>query len=519
MRFDKKKNFYVALYLLVLVGVSALQFVPPHILSYKMVHFLQYILYVLLILGWATFSSARLYHPQLRVYHSLLIFCFMLELFFRGLRHIVFMGILPWERVFWYWYYVPELATPLLSWYMTQYIGRKEGYRVDRRIFLTLIPYAALCLGILTNDHHGLAFILDKTTSSLARDHRVSYLYVVAQIWLFFFAVLAVVRLYRVCKAAGLRTYVWPPALIVLFGAVYMVLYTMNRSMRGVGFIEARAMFFSVTIGVWESCLSTGLVPNNRFYDRFFNASHIPMEILDEKLRVRFQSAGAKDTEEALSLRHYRTMTFPIRGGSVRWKEDVTESERVARELKKTNAQMEEANRRLALQAKVKLDTTRAEERSRLYDAAILTVEKQMREVEERLKACASLSGESLRDMLAMVCVPASYIKRRSNLMLIAEDAETLPLQELHFCLRETVEALALIPVGTHYETRIDTDRRIGVQTIMETYDAFESLVEEMLPRLEQISITLVSDEREASLCLWMGGEDLPRIERRWVLC
>lgn len=518
MRVDRRNLLYPILYLVILAGANALHLVPPHILSYQMIHLLQYMIYVLLILGWATTVSARLYHPQIRIYHGLLIVCFMLELFFRGMRHIVFMGILPWERIFWYWYYVPELAIPMISYFMTQYIGRKEGYRIDKRIFLVLIPYALLSIGILTNDHHGLAFIIDKTASSLARDHRVSYLYVVAQVWLFFFAVLSIIRLYRVCKAAGLKAYVWPPALIVLFGAAYMVLYTLNRSTMGVGFIEARAMFFTITIGVWESCLSMGLVPNNRFYDRFFDASDIPMEILDDKGNVRFISAGeragiAKDTDRA-----FRTREYPIPGGSVRWQEEITDNLRVAKQLEKANAELDGANKRLARQARVKLDTTRAEARTRLYDSALLAVERQLSMVEERLKACRTLTGEARRDMLASLCVPASYIKRRSNLILISEATQSLPVQELHFCLREIHEALALIPIGTHYESDIASAVNVPTRFIMEVYDALEALVEEHLPEMEQFSLTLTADETKTEISAWMSGEHLERIERRWAL-
>lgn len=513
-----KLLIYPALYLLILVGANALRFVPPHILSYKMIHMLQYMIYVLLILAWARSTSVRLYHLQIRVYHSLLILCFMLELFFRGLRHIVFMGVLPWERIFWYWYYVPELAIPMISWYMTQYIGKKEGYRMPVKYFLTLIPYAALSLAILTNDHHQLAFRVDLTASSLTRTHHVSYLYFVAQIWLFLFAILAIVRLYRVCKKAGLRAYIWPPAAIVAFGIFYTVLYTLNRSDFGVGFIESRAMSFTVIIGVWESCLTLGLIPNNRFYDRFFAASDIPMEILDNAGQVHFISAGAKEYASAQKDVSFREREHAITGGIVRWREDITENVRVASELEEANAQMEEANKRLALQARIKLDTGRAKERARLYDTALSLVSKQVEDAEAILEKCRPLSGQALKDMLGRLCVPASYVKRRSNLVLIAENEDTLPVQELHFCLRELHEALLLIPVQSHYETVIEGTPVAGARTLMEVYDAIQKMVEEALPQLKEIRITLKADEQNAAVDARIHRTDGACLERGWQL-
>ena len=58
MRVDRKNLLYPILYLVILAGANALHLVPPHILSYQMIHLLQYMIYVLLILGWATTVSA-----------------------------------------------------------------------------------------------------------------------------------------------------------------------------------------------------------------------------------------------------------------------------------------------------------------------------------------------------------------------------------------------------------------------------------------------------------------------------
>ena len=71
----------------------------------------------------------------------------------------------------------------------------------------------------------------------------------------------------------------------------------------------------------------------------------------------------------------------------------------------------------------------------RIYDKITEEVAPQLQKLESLLTF--SEDPAKTRENLGLVCVISSYIKRRSNLILLGEEASFLPAQELEYCLRE----------------------------------------------------------------------------------
>ena len=512
----RRKYLYPVLSLIVLILVSAMRFLPARIIDPELMQYLRHGIVCAMILLWAASASSRIYHPQIRIFHAILVALLLMMQVFRGFRHLVFAGIQPYERFFWYLYYVPNPAIPLVSYFMTLYIGRPENWRMPKKYLLLLIPCAALSLGIVTNDLHFKAFWFDDlNASTLGGAHHVTYLYFVVQAWLLLFTVLPIVRLYQVCRAAGLQVYLRSPVIVAACGILYTILYTINRSPYGVGFIESRNMTYVVSIGVWEACLSAGLIPSNRFYPLFFNASTVPMKILDANAQVRFQSAGVAAVGQDES-REFRERRYEIPFGELYYEEDVTDSMRVLNALEKAAAERNEANRKLEAEAKIKRDTLRVQEKMRLYDKALGDVKNQIDTLKQLIFDCRQAKGAEAEELLARVAFYAAYVKRRSNLVLISEAHNELPVQELHFCLRETNETLALIPVSTVYRPQIAEDSKMNAERIREIYDEFEETLERFLPILDRMRLELVADEAGTTVTMAASGRGMRSYEMRW---
>ena len=49
-------------------------------------------------------------------------------------------------------------------------------------------------------------------------------------------------------------------------------------------------MLCTLTVGVWESCIQTGLLPSNTKYEGFFDASQLGAQIVDENGAVYYNS-------------------------------------------------------------------------------------------------------------------------------------------------------------------------------------------------------------------------------------
>ena len=111
------------------------------------------------------------------------------------------------------------------------------------------------------------------------------------------------------------------------------------------------------------------------------------------------------------------------------------------------------------LKAKVELKEKQAQtdEHMRIYDKITEEVAPQLQKLESLLTF--SEDSAKTRENLGLVCVISSYIKRRSNLILLGEEASFLPAQELEYCLRESMENLRLCGVAVSY-THLDVYKR-----------------------------------------------------------
>lgn len=504
------------LYLLILIGISGLDLVP--FLSQENAMMIQYVVYCVMIVLWSVSAGRRISGVNIRRIQKIVVTLFILMLFLGRLRLVVFAGIYPAEHLLWYMYYIPNLLIPLLSWYMTLYVGREESYRLPARAKLLLIPYAVIVILVLTNELHELAFRLEDRGHPVANAGRyhLGPVYIIAQIWLFGFACLALITLYRILHKNHLHVYVLPFVSIMVLGLVYTVLYATDRSPQGFGFIEPDIMSCFPTIGLWELCIKMRLIPSNSDYDRFFKACTVPMEIEDRQGRVRFNSKGFEESIQPAAsgvedtYPTFVTRQFDIRGGVVRWREDVTRISTLIRDLEEVARSLSLSNEKIEAQNRMRLKSERTREHARLYDRALGETGDRIERIRGLVARCRALpldeaGKEEQIKLLSVIGVLGAYVKRRSNLVLLSDKSDLWPVTELHFCLHESNEALVLIPVSTIYQNETDASMMMEAKAIMHIYDAFETQIEEVLDDLESLRMTLEEASDGVRLTLKMG--------------
>ena len=520
-RRDVRRNITVfSVYTLIILAVSGIDLLPGHILSHGSAFLIQYAVFCVLIVLWAISAQNRLTTPGIRMMHVWLVFFFILRLFFGRMHRLVFAGVYPWEHIFWYLCYIPNLALPLISFYMALYVAKDESFRLSVKAKLFVIPCVILVLAVLTNEYHEMAFILEDRGQavSVAGRYHVSYVYYATQVWMFGFAALTILHLYRILNRHGLRAYVFPPVVLMGLSLLYTVLYAFDRSSTGVGYVEPSVMTVFSTMGLWEVCIIMRVIPSNSGYGSFFDACSVPMEILDRDGKTRYESegllrekAGEKDGIFA-QKRTWLTREFEIPGGQIRWREDVTRFHELIARLEEGAQALKESNEKLDAQNRMRMREKKSAERARLYDEALLTTGNRIAEMRAILDDCKKDGPEDadadarLQSALARLCVLGAYVKRRSNLVILSDHAETLPLSELHFCLRESNEALVLVPVSTVYRNEADDALPVPAAEIMRLYDEFQRVIEERLPETDRLRMTLTSAEGAVTLTLVCGG-------------
>ncbi|MBR0164826.1 MAG: hypothetical protein IJQ12_09155 [Lachnospiraceae bacterium] len=506
----------VVLYILILLGISGLDLSPAFSRENSLM--IQYGVYCVMIVLWSVSAGRRISGVNIRRIQKLVVTLFILLLFLGRLRQVVFAGVYPAEHLLWYMYYIPNLLIPLLSWYMTLYVGREESDRLPARARLLILPYIAIIAVILTNEYHQLAFRFDVKGIPVANagSYHLGPVYFVAQIWIFGFACLAITSLYRTLKRNHLRAYALPFVAVVATGLIYTALYATDRSPGGFGYIEPDVMSCFPTLLLWELCIVMRLIPSNSGYGRRFNACTVPMEILDNRGEIHFRSGGYAEKSQAgfpgekSVLPVYITRQFPISGGVIRWREDVTRISALITEREEVASHLLRSNERLEAQNRMRMQSERTRENARLYDRALGETGDRIARIRRLVEECRTLpaqdaSEEKRKRLLSVIGVLGAYVKRRSNLVLLSDKAKDLPVTELHFCLHESNEALVLIPVSTIYRNETDGRGVMPAHSIMRIYDAFQIQIEEVLDDLEFLRMTLLTTADEVCLSLRMG--------------
>ena len=153
--------------------------------------------------------------------------------------------------------------------------------------------------------------------------------------------------------------------------------------------------------------------------------------------------------------------------------------------------------------------------KNQLYDKIQKQTARQSKLVTEFIEAYSMEEDENKREkILGKIVVIGAYIKRRSNLIFIAEQTVKFPIRELELCFRETIKNLEWNHVEAGFSTALE---EIRSEDAMQIYDFFEAVIEESLEDLSAFNVNL--KRREARIIMSMSVEcktDLQEIARRY---
>lgn len=170
-------------------------------------------------------------------------------------------------------------------------------------------------------------------------------------------------------------------------------------------------------------------------------------------------------------------------------------------QLQDAQRQLSKENELLRSELKLKEQQAKVEEKTRLYDQIAKDVAPQL----EKMDALLSQSSDPLvvRSAMAKMCVIGSYVKRRSNLLLLGEDKRTVPAKELEYCIRESLGNLQLASVSAMLNAQCDGD--LPPAYLIAAYDFYESLVERLLDRISAMMVRLTCENGAMKMRLQIG--------------
>ena len=387
-------------------------------------------------------------------------------------------------RMVGYAYYVPMLGSSTLALYVG-IIANAKWDSMSKWLYRAPAVIAVSCMVLmLTNDLHHQAYWFDGTLWGDSDIVDRSWVYYAINGINYLFLVLSYVLCLRASRRSNVGRMILLPIAVILLEVSLIVLILLDLAPRiaGIRVWQMGETTCYFTIALVESYIDIGLIPANRGYDSLFASMSLPAEIRDASGTVQYRSAGAD--HELGSGENAVVHTHAIRGGSVVWETDLTNIRHLERELGNLTASLDAKNDLLRQEGQIRREKTELETRNQLYDQIKVVVAPQLAMVDEILK-----SQDDLSDYLPRIAVLGAYVKRRSNLQLLAPSAS--PLDELVLATRESLRYVRLC--GIFAEMSVIGSKPISLAVARAAYEDFERIVEWCLDSSKGIMVTLLA--------------------------
>ncbi|MBR0414578.1 MAG: hypothetical protein IJI67_05880 [Clostridia bacterium] len=452
-----------------------------------------------LFIMWSVSIRSRVIRVRERRYFTLLGGFMVLWMVERAVKFSFFLQNEWLERQLWYAYYIPILLMPLISLMIAMSIGKTDAEKLNPKLKWLYVPDILLIALFLTNDRHQLAFRFAPGFENWIDDYSHGILYYLAIAWIVGLMLATLIRIVRFSSinASGKRGII--PLAVIIISLIVVGVYNLT-DFRHTRMLNVPELFCFCIAAFWEACLKTGLIPSNTGYDLLFKHSHLAAKITDNAGTVVYEAA-AHQQEGAYYIEHKN----PISGGEVVWLEDVTLIKQQKEELEQANLRL---SRRAELQEKenaLKEEHTRLAEQRRIYDRLNASLAPQTQHI--RFLVSQAEENEQIRQSnMLWVCVIGAYIKRKTNLMLLAEKQETIPLSELHLAYQESLSYLA--KAGVACEIGAVPEAAVPAGMLLYAYDELETLIERKMPAIRSVKIAI--SQKESGILFDMHVDETP---------
>ena len=457
------------------------------------------LIYIGLLLYWFQSVRARLLASRAR---NRMMAAALLMLFYQLLR--VFKYRFTTEpavsRYLAYLYFVPMTMIPTL--FLMTCLGIRRGNRPGRwDEALLLIPPALLSLLALTNDLHSLLYTprvalsaFDVTTGTYTHGSVFYAIYV----WMMLSFAAGLALLLREAGRRCRKALPWLIAVAALwFGSLTFFALFLDGTPLPRMYNAPEINMFGM-LGIFEVCIRSRMIPHNGDYPGFFRMLQTPAMVTGRELRPVYRS-GSTLRAEPEQLRaalaspvgltpDLKLSGHAVHGGFAFWTEDETEVHRAQERLSEANELIESES-----------SLIRAETEQREKDAWLQSRHRIYHEIAEILYPCQKrIEGllsrmepntPAFRDQLAQVSVLNAYVKRKTNLLLLAAEQDSLTTHTLFLAIRESAGYLSL--AGLHTDAlQPEEEQTLPAGTAVALYDAFEAAAGQLMGKASSLMVS-----------------------------
>ena len=474
------------------------------------------LIYIGLLAAWGISVQTRIIQTQVRRYLLVIAGLMLLWLTLRTVKYNTYH--MTAERFLWYGYYLPMLFIPVLAVLVALSLGKPENYRLPKWTHFLYLPSALLFLLVLTNDLHQLVFFFPTgVLSTREYDYGIGYYVVLA--WMVLCAAAALVIILAKCRIPQSRRYLWLPVVPFTLALGYCAAY-----IKGVYWVWLLAGDLTVSMcliitAIFESCIQCSLIQSNTHYAELFHASTIGALITDRDFSVACAAENARSVDSqtlmaaaespVVTADGIRISEAPIRWGHVFWEDDISPMLAVLKELDDTREELQSYGSILQAENAQKARRKKLEEQERLYRAMQEKAAAPAVRLSNLAKALQGVQdADAARFLLWKMTVIGAYLKRRSNLIFLADRDGMVPVSEVALCLNESMDNLRLHV--RRCASRLDFEGELRLETAAALYDFFEAAIELAMDDLSGAAANVTRKEDACVLSLMLQcGTDL----------
>ena len=454
-------------------------------------------IYIGLFVAWGISVRSRIIQPQVRRYLTAVSALMIFWMTVRSIRYSLEEAI--WVmRHLWYLYYLPMLFIPLLAVFIALSLGKPESFRLPKWTVLLYIPTAALLLLVLTNDLHQLVFRFPEDAVVWMNEYRYGIVYFPVVGWMVLCALTALVIMLVKCRVPNSRKVLVlpfvPVVLSVIYGALYIFQLPWLRLIAG----DVTVVFCLLIAATLESCIQCGLIQSNTHYNDLLLSCTLRVQLTDPEYQRLLSSRSAEpiplqimrqtETGPVRLDGGLRLSGAPVRGGHVLWTEDVSELLEVLEELQDVKDSLEDNNALLRAEYTLKAREAHIAEQDRLYNIIQRETAPRIKLLAELTDAFETMGDEAQRkQILGKMAVIGAYLKRRSNLIFLADKTPLFQEKELHLTFGESMDNLELCGITCGLLSELEGP--VEARQLMKMYDLFEEIVERSIDTMSTITV------------------------------
>ncbi len=417
------------------------------------------------------------------------------------------------SRYMWYSYYIPLTFIPVLFFWAALYIGRTEQSTISAKWYWVLIVPFAVSLGVMTNDWHQMAFRFYGTDKhKWALDYSYGPLYYIAV------AILAVslMGIMVLSIRSSVRTKQWIYIAIVLFflcdGILYMTGYASGDSDKAIlkKMFEMPEFVSIYFLTFWETLVYLHMIPSNEGYEQFFEKSSLRAGLADLSGDIRIKSSEQMNVtpQEIVSSLDDTVLTedgrfvlksYEMKRGIFCWEENIEELSRLNEELEDNCNYLVEENYMINKMNKLDELTKRDKQKNEVYDSIARNVMPQIVKVSGILNQLPEDEDEFSKNM-KYASVFMVYIKRCSNLRLLANSGEYIDIEELGISISESLEYVSLMDIVCHCE--YDKEYRMSSELVLCIFQIYQEILEHAIPSCNAVLVML--NKKEDNIVFYM---------------